>query len=436
MCIIAASARGVNLPSAEYRKNMFDHNDDGAGFAWLYEGIVHYRKGFMTFAEMEEALEEVDRKFNLKDCDVVLHYRIGTAGGNVPGNTHPFPIVNDFGLMKKLNYKGRDAVVFHNGIIHNVRNVREVSDTMVWIHDRLFYLEAYSRGCYRNAVIRDLISKDISNGYNSKLAILDTKGITKIGDFIEGEDGNYYSNSTYSYPAFNYALYSKYGAPYPYDAYDSDFAEPDTANEDDYEIVVKPMQIVPFSEGYCAVSFTRDELYEIDGGNNGIWAFDEEGNVYQMDALGYYELENNYFIVDKNCKEVGVLDIKARDDADEYYWEKEQVIVPKEKKKPNKGTYTTRYVHVVPAGCTFKGYYGGHPVEFVIEKEDELEKALIVDSSDFVRVFDQDGKYRKLTGAVYNAQGNRITFKDMSYAQNAMPISSGLLPDEFFGGKL
>jgi len=202
MCVIAHSPKGNELPSVNYRKNMFDHNSDGAGFAYVKDKVVHWEKGFMTFSEFEEALERVSYSTNLKECDVVMHFRIGTHGGNTPPNTHPFIISRDYNDMRKLNGKTREMVVFHNGIINSVSAANGVSDTMTWIHDRLYFIYNYDKNCLKNPLITDMITLDINN---SKLALVSTRGVQRIGSWLEGDDGNLYSNSTYSYPAVSYS---------------------------------------------------------------------------------------------------------------------------------------------------------------------------------------------------------------------------------------
>lgn len=206
MCIIAHSPAGVELPAYQYRKNMFGHNDDGAGFAYIKDKVVHWEKGFMTFEDFEEALQRVSSTIDTKETEMVFHYRIGTHGGNIPQNTHPFIISQDYSEMKKLTGKTRNAIVFHNGIINSVNVPSNVSDTMAWIHDRLYYLYAFDKRCLKNPLIIDMISKDIGS---SKLAIMTPHGVQRIGHFIE-ENGNYYSNSTYSYKVSNYVSYTNY----------------------------------------------------------------------------------------------------------------------------------------------------------------------------------------------------------------------------------
>lgn len=206
MCIIAHSPVGKPIPSEQYRKNMFDHNDDGAGFAYIKDGVVHWEKGFMNFVNFEEALERVSSTVDLTQCDIVMHFRIGTHGGNTPQNTHPFIVSNDYEDMRKLTGKTKKTILFHNGIINSVEVPNKVSDTMAWIHERLYYLMAYDRNCINNPLIQDMILKDIGS---SKLALVSGKGVLRLGSFIEGNDGCFYSNSTYSYPV-SYPTYSGY----------------------------------------------------------------------------------------------------------------------------------------------------------------------------------------------------------------------------------
>lgn len=92
MCIIAVKKAGIAMPDSKVLDEMSWNNNDGAGFMYLHEGMVHIRKGYMKFLDFSNAIKDIDNDIGLKDRPVIMHFRIGTHGKNVPENTHPFPV--------------------------------------------------------------------------------------------------------------------------------------------------------------------------------------------------------------------------------------------------------------------------------------------------------------------------------------------------------
>lgn len=311
MCIIAHSPKGVALPSIKYRKNMFDHNDDGAGFAFVKDKVVHWEKGFMSFAEFEEALERVSSSIDTKEVDFVMHFRIGTHGGNTPQNTHPFIVSRDYNDMKRLNGKTREMVVFHNGIINSVNAYNGVSDTMTWIHDRLYFLYNYDKNCIKNPLITDMITLDINN---SKLAFVSTRGVYRIGSWMEGDDGNFYSNSTYSYPAVTYSnkyLYTPSTYSYTGGVYNT-YTEDDDSNlpwsipktsKITYYKINKERRDEVFIE-------TQADIYDIADISQDIYVSFTSDNKLVGDKETH--VESNCKIVDKDLKELSTTDLSRK----------------------------------------------------------------------------------------------------------------------------
>lgn len=210
MCIIVAKPQGISMPSMKTLKTCFEHNPDGAGFAYLDNGNVVYRKGFMTFNSLKNALDEL--KINKKEATMVFHFRIGTAGTNSKGLTHPFRICNDTNAMKLTEGKG--SVLFHNGILADYNpskdNKDDVNDTMLFTKK---VINELPKDWETNKAILSLVKKSIS--YN-KLAILKPSGLTLIGDFKK-DDGIYYSNESYKEyrtvyvsPRYGYEHYGHY----------------------------------------------------------------------------------------------------------------------------------------------------------------------------------------------------------------------------------
>ena len=207
MCIICAKPAGVKLPDEATISRMFNHNRDGAGIMYTCNGKVKIVKGLMTQAEVFSALESIGKKIDTIKEAMVLHFRIGTAGGNIPANTHPYPITDSLPLLQKLETI-TDVGVAHNGIIDITPRQKNINDTMEYIMSQLAPLKRAVPKFYEN---KDLMLM-VKNAISSKMAFLTSdRFIYTIGDFIE-EDGLLYSNSSYmSYDYRNYSYkYSKY----------------------------------------------------------------------------------------------------------------------------------------------------------------------------------------------------------------------------------
>jgi len=192
MCIIAYSPKNTPIPSTERRAQMFRRNHDGAGFMFPTDGHVHIEKGFMTFDAMEKRLAELAETYDFTALPIVFHYRIGTHGGNTPGNTHPFPITRDRKALKQLALDAPFAVA-HNGIIHCVRPLKGYSDTQEYIVRRLSHIKPP----FSNLILRQI---GIETG--SKFAFMYGSGTVQLaGQFIQDEDDRcLYSNTSYQPP--------------------------------------------------------------------------------------------------------------------------------------------------------------------------------------------------------------------------------------------
>ena len=223
MCIIAAKAAGVSMPPRETIRHMWDVNHDGAGIMYLDKGQVHIEKGFMKYKDFTKALDRLEKKLDLTATPVVMHFRITTHGGTNPENTHPFPITDSIGALKKLNIT-TDVGVAHNGIINAVSPRKGLSDTAEYVAMQLAPLKKALPRFYENKHAMLLIQ----NAIESKMAFLTRNGkIYTIGDFVEDE-GVLYSNESYKgYSLFRSPNVGCYGYGW-YDDWGYDYA---TANK-------------------------------------------------------------------------------------------------------------------------------------------------------------------------------------------------------------
>lgn len=196
MCIIAVSPQNTAIPSFERREEMFWSNPDGAGFMYPYKGRVRIEKGFMTFNDMEQRLSEVSELIDTTKTPMVFHYRIGTHGGNIPQNTHPFPVTSNRHSLRALRIDTWLGCV-HNGIIRTVKPRKGYSDTQEYIVRRLSHFR-------KNFTHDDRKLSVIELETGSRLAFLAPNGeITTVGNFIHDADGCLYSNSSYKPYLYN-----------------------------------------------------------------------------------------------------------------------------------------------------------------------------------------------------------------------------------------
>ena len=197
MCIAIYSPKGNPVPCEEYLMNSFIWNPDGAGFAYNTPNhTVHIEKGFMDYNKFIKAFRKANKKYNFKDCGVLIHFRISTHGGTNKECCHPFPLVADEKIMKRTSVNSNYAVI-HNGVIHLTGNETygryHMSDTMVFIEKYLSKI-ATNKKWFNNKANFDMIYDLIE----SKMAILNGYGeVHATPGFTKDKDGNWYSNTSY-----------------------------------------------------------------------------------------------------------------------------------------------------------------------------------------------------------------------------------------------
>ena len=208
MCIAIYSKRGNALPTKDILNRCYKANPDGAGFAYNFNGTVYVHKGFFDFEKFYQALSDCDKRYNLKEQGVLLHFRIATHGDVDRGNCHPFPLTDKTEKLKKPQSKCRYAVI-HNGIISCTSSAARkgnLSDTALFVRDYLVKLAKYQDWFVCHDTPR-LIHQMI----DSKMAILNHKGeIIATEGFHKGTDGNYYSNYSYQESLYDYGFWEDY----------------------------------------------------------------------------------------------------------------------------------------------------------------------------------------------------------------------------------
>lgn len=281
MCVIAVSEAGVNAPTEQNLKDMFDYNDDGAGISFVLDKRVYTYKGLMKWTDFEKTYALLEKKLKaagktFKDIPVMYHFRIGTHGPNSEGLTHPFPISHDFKHLSALELSS-DVVMAHNGIINSVTPRSGWSDTQQYISDIVLPLMKTDRHFYKNKHLQRLLENTI-NG--SRLAFLDNNGeFNLIGDWKtstkEGLEGIKYSNLNHE----NDYRYSGYNYGYAYTAYKESYKDVFA-----YQLPVgtKMYRAEDLDLNYKPVPGAKPRL--VDGGSTRYFV-DEFGELYQAPGL-------------------------------------------------------------------------------------------------------------------------------------------------------
>lgn len=197
MCIIIVNKN--KMLSRATLENSFENNSDGAGMAYVENGVVKVFKELTDFDKFYKKYIEVRKKNKLP---ILLHFRITTHGYVDIQNTHPY-------IVEKSK-----LVVMHNGIIDIECDNKAMSDTWHFTREYLKPLYLEDKNFLKKDHIRRLLGKSIPS---SKLAFLDASGSVTIINQQLGETdeaGNWYSNSSYkhswSYPKHNYMTPNTY----------------------------------------------------------------------------------------------------------------------------------------------------------------------------------------------------------------------------------
>ena len=282
MCIIAVKPIGEELMERRILENCFNYNSDGMGFMWNEDGKVHISKGYMNFEEGYRVLKELDRRINLKDRGLVIHFRIATSGNVDMGACHPFAISNNDKTLRTLELT-TDIGVAHNGLISAYIPPKNsiLSDTQLFIKDYLYNIKEENPNFLTNSNILFAIEKVVG----SKLAFLDGEGnVTTVGKFIS-EDNYLFSNETYLDLT---DLYKSWNTSYYYDS--------PSELDDEYDLTYlsgKQLSLDEFLDTLdCLYTCADGEPISLDDGRDiiardGIYGIDCCSNVFEIDYVSY-----------------------------------------------------------------------------------------------------------------------------------------------------
>ena len=206
MCVIAFSPKGTDIPSEQQIRQMWNHNPDGAGYAYVNKkGKVVYKKGFMSLKELLAEFEVPER---FKNTNFAIHFRIGTSGKNDQATCHPFPVSNCFGDLRKTSGEA-DSVLFHNGILSKGGIASPLaSDTQDFVIAMSPLFKKFNKSKARDYFIEELIE-------GSRLLVLYKNNAFKMFGKWEQDGDIWVSNlnykHSYSWYGSGYYGYKEYG---------------------------------------------------------------------------------------------------------------------------------------------------------------------------------------------------------------------------------
>lgn len=181
MCIAVVTKPGFAIKDADLYRG-WTSNRDGGGFAYVQDGKVRIKKGFMQYNDFQRAYRDAVDKF-AADSHFLVHMRIGTSGGKTPKNTHPFPVSG--------------GAMIHNGVMFYPTGKRaghegdRRSDTRVFAEDlfNILRLEDLKKA-------KDNLKKAIGGG-NKLCFLYDNNEVIIVGEEAGfWREGIWYSNSS------------------------------------------------------------------------------------------------------------------------------------------------------------------------------------------------------------------------------------------------
>ena len=130
MCIAIYKPAGVNLPNREILKRAFHTNPHGAGFMTTTKDgkSILISKGYRRFKAWYEGMKGAISK----DRPAILHARIATHGKVCGQLCHPFPITENFEVMREEVQRFHGPCLAHNGVLSRISSITDdlISDSM------------------------------------------------------------------------------------------------------------------------------------------------------------------------------------------------------------------------------------------------------------------------------------------------------------------
>ncbi len=122
MCVIVVKPKGVKLKRI-YWAECFRMNGHGAGLSYVEDNQLVVDKGYFVFDELYKEIEKHE------DKEMVVHFRISSAGSITPGNCHPFFVQSE----AKPEFAW---AISHNGTLDYLSS-KDESDTNMFVNQVL-----------------------------------------------------------------------------------------------------------------------------------------------------------------------------------------------------------------------------------------------------------------------------------------------------------
>ena len=186
MCIICVKTKGNQFPSLERVQNMCDNNGDGFAMAYYTpKGVTIFKT--LKKDEFISKYKEV-MKLDKDKTSLIIHTRIKTHGTMRVENCHCW------------RDKKTGLVFAHNGIL-SIANRDDMTDSETFFRD--IFVPIYRLHGWEGA--KKAINAVIAS---SKFAFLTQRGdIVTFGNYVDGKDGCFYSNTTYLKRTYSYGRY-------------------------------------------------------------------------------------------------------------------------------------------------------------------------------------------------------------------------------------
>ena len=185
MCIAILKPKNIEIPEKNLKQSFYA-NPDGAGFGFFIDEKPHIYKGYFIYESFIDKWNSINRIYDLKSKDVIIHFRIASQGKICVENTHPF-------------LSNKNSIVAHNGTIFDLSKNSyrytmkdDISDTRLFIKK---YINNLPVDFLEYKVLRDLVEYRVRK---SKLIIL-TSAKWYIINEADGiwDKGIWYSNESY-----------------------------------------------------------------------------------------------------------------------------------------------------------------------------------------------------------------------------------------------
>lgn len=176
MCLAIVQPKGTKVP-LEFLQQGWIANPNGGGYAFVHDGKVAIRKGYMKLKDLLAAYS-ADLQSH-PDSPFLIHFRITSLGETSAKFTHPFAI--------------EGGAMIHNGTLSGTgaKNGEGPSDTAI-------FAERYAKNLTFDLIAKNRPDWDEALKY-SKVATLYDDGRYQIINEQDGfwEDGVWYSNRSH-----------------------------------------------------------------------------------------------------------------------------------------------------------------------------------------------------------------------------------------------